>query len=197
MNDIREIKFTNGLTAPGDGSPINNAIKELISVFTTAVDGNNQIIFETVREGNVVTADIMPKDGEGICLRIFRVVPAQNQVNVTPNYNFRKKVVLCIAPCFELMTDGATTIEGFGDVEPIDWYRENLKREAQKILEDISLTGNLTSLTAGQTQWWNFGKQTEEREMEANYLMDFEKQIPLKPSWYSCPFLKILEVDVR
>jgi hypothetical protein len=189
MNDIRQVKFSSE-------SPINSAIMEIINAFAMAeIDGQN--LFESVQEGNPTQSDKIVEDGGGICMRIYRAKPAMQQINTVPNFVFRKKVFLCIVPIFKLKVDQVTTIDGFGGIEPIDYYRENLRRFCQDVLEDLTLTGNLTSLAPGQIQYWNFGKQTEELEYESSFTMDLEKIIPLPKDWYSCPFYKILEVDVR
>ncbi len=189
MNDIREVEF--------DDSPINKAIGEILNAFVVATDKGGNTLFEngTVQEANSSGQDFMSADSSGLCLRIYRM-PEQNTQDVYPNYNFRKRITLCIIPFFRFTFVAGETIDGFG-AAAVDWYRENLKRMCQKVLENPSLTANLTQLTQGQKQWWNFGKQTEEREAIGNFSMSFDKTIPNKQDWYSCPFWKIIEVDVR
>ncbi len=190
MNDIRQISF------PSE-SPINSAIIEIINAYTNAVDADGNTVFENVREGNATESDKIVEDGSGICMRIYRGKPAQQQINTTPNFVFRKKVPICIVPIFKLKVDNQTKVEGFGGIEPIDYYRENLRRFCQDVLENSTLLGNRTSLNPGETQWWNFGKQTEEPEFESSFTMVLDKIQALPGDWYSCPFYKMLEVDVR
>ena len=185
MSSIRNKTFYCGDDA------VNNAVKLIISTLQAVNDNNENVLFDSVKEGNPTQTDDIYEQSDGVACRVYRIPGAFTDIISADKWLFRRWIPLSICPIFNLKVDPSKE-------EYVDDFRDNLRSATIRALSQPNFNppnSNAVTNTGGGWQFQPIAKCPEETQ---NAMYKFEaKALTNKSDWYTAQFTTVILVDCR